>query len=378
MISDALRRRAALLLGGLVGVGCSDDATESGTAALDPPPEERPMHCDSRPNGRKVVDLVVINEGGFALLSDGTLWCWSSNASYVCPSDVSGPTGFPTKIERLPCIDMVEAENRYAGAVALDGRAWAWGEGSNGELIEIDPRPTWMASGGSLFAWGDGERASWWGEDDWLVDSPEQPADFPWGPVDAVAVGATHACFTRAGELFCLGYNGYGQLGDGTRGRLYEARTEPTRAMVSAPVVQAQVGGSRSYALDDRGRLWMWGSDSPPEEPYGPVPAIWEELPPLVGFDRGGYAGCGWTAEHHVWCWGSNPSKIFHPDLGGGFRMPVRVPDLEPALKVSTDTHSPLCSLKTDGTAWCRGGSAVDPDNGAATQLRFIEKEDRE
>lgn len=339
--------------------------------------------CESRPDGRTAVSVHTFLWGGFALLSDGTVWCWGDHPTTGCPVAGTGPDArrsLPHKIE-LPCARLLDASTGYGLIVSTADEVWAWGVATNGVPVTIEaPGVTWVDAGEHAVAWGGPQGAFWWGDVPWLSEPLLEPQPFPFA-ADRVALGAGHICFISDGALRCFGYNDEGQLGDGTTGGQEDVTLEPVLASLPARVVAAAASSHRTSALDENGEFWTWGVARPfpaaDEEPSGPLPAIWESLPPLCGFHRGDTAGCAWTCAGEAYCWGYSPLGIFRLDPQGGWESPMRILDLEPAAEISVDSNSPLCVRKLDGTVWCRGGYATgtneQSEDGAAVQLHFGE-----
>ena len=84
--------------------------------------------------------------------------------------------------------------------------------------------------------------------------TPKRLAGLP--PIVALAAGREHLlCLTREGEVWALGANESGQLGDGTQeGRMEARRVEGLRG-----VVAIAAGDAHSLALTGEGVLYAWG-----------------------------------------------------------------------------------------------------------------------
>lgn len=59
----------------------------------------------------------------------------------------------------------------------------------------------------------------------------------------------------REGNLWTWGYNGDGQLGDGSKIN----RTNPVQIQKGTKFKQVSAGNSHSMAIDSDGNLWTWG-----------------------------------------------------------------------------------------------------------------------
>ncbi len=84
---------------------------------------------------------------------------------------------------------------------------------------------------------------------------------------EQLAVGGYHSCVLRGGEVYCWGRNDDGQLGVGSRERVYGVDGSlPARVLIERaeqtpeePVVQLAPGLRHTCALHEGGRLTCWG-----------------------------------------------------------------------------------------------------------------------
>ena len=77
--------------------------------------------------------------------------------------------------------------------------------------------------------------------------------------VVAVAGGINHSLYaTSDGSLYAMGYNEYGQLGDGS----LTNRNKPTRVAGATNVIAVAAGGDHSFYLTKDGRLYAMGDNS--------------------------------------------------------------------------------------------------------------------
>lgn len=154
-----------------------------------------------------------------------------------------------------PRILAVAVGDRVSCALAREGAARSlacWGAGDSG-IFGADysnrPRPTQVAA----------------------------PAD-----TDAITMGAEHLCVrTTRGEVWCVGANDAGQLGDGT----FERRSEFVRVTGMPEVVGVAAGLRHTCALDVGGQVWCWGSDR--------VGQLGGATAGLTRCGEGGDRGCG-------------------------------------------------------------------------------------
>ena len=82
------------------------------------------------------------------------------------------------------------------------------------------------------------------------------------GGVSAIDAGDYHACALMAadGSVKCWGYNGYGQIGDGTSDN---NRLVPVPVVgLDAPAIAISAGGNHTCALLNDGTIQCWGDNS--------------------------------------------------------------------------------------------------------------------
>ncbi len=126
----------------------------------------------------------------------------------------------------------------------------------------------------------------------------------------ASAAGDTYTCaLTTAGGLKCWGWNGFGQLGDGT----FANRTTPVDVTgLTSGVAGVSAGGRYSCALTTAGGLKCWGDNSLRQLGDGTTT---DRTTPVdvVGFTSGAAAlstgkshTCAVTTAGGVKCWGFN------------------------------------------------------------------------
>ena len=119
---------------------------------------------------------------------------------------------------------------RYSLAVSTDGKLYAWGRNIDGQL-------------------GDGTNTS-------TNSHVRIGAATNWKNIAAGAVSHNLAINTD-GELYAWGYNGQGQLGDGTDTN----KNTPTRIGTATNWKNIAAGSYHSMAINAAGELYAWGSN---------------------------------------------------------------------------------------------------------------------
>ncbi|MFN2505151.1 MAG: hypothetical protein ABR540_13155, partial [Acidimicrobiales bacterium] len=178
-------------------------------------------------------EVVAVSAGlahTVALRNDGTVWTWGWN--------VTGQLGDGTTIDRpgpvranIPIpVRSVAAGGAHTLALDWDGNVWAWGYNGQGQL-GVDSRIN------SLI-----------------------PVKIPsLARVTAIAAGLYHnLAIGPLGYVHSWGWNGLGQLGDGTT----TDRSSPVNGLLHSELNRATTigaGGAHSVASGSAGTLWTWG-----------------------------------------------------------------------------------------------------------------------
>ncbi len=179
----------------------------------------------------------------------------------------------------------------------------------------------------------------------------------------AVATGLVPpavAAPTGSGSPMGWGYNGWGQVGDGT------TALRNTATQVSGLSYVAAVAGGyyHSLALKPDGTVMAWGYNLDGELGQGttdvnphPVPAMVTGLSGVTAIAAGAYHSLALKADGTVWAWGWNDKG----QLGNGNTTsqatPAQVPGLDQVVAVSAGFRHSL-ALKADGTVWAWGYNA--------------------
>jgi len=180
--------------GNLLGWGRNDFGQVS-EAVL---PSPRHFH-----RGIKIMENVTSVSAGWshtaAIMEDGSLWSWGQNGSGQLgngeQSELDTPN--PTPVRIMDGVIAVSAGDAHTMAITEDGRLWAWGDNSFGQL-------------------GDG-----------TTENRLAPV-FITNDIIYVSAGSSHTLVVSSdGGLWAWGSNSHGQLGDGTT----KDRHSPVRVM---------------------------------------------------------------------------------------------------------------------------------------------------
>ena len=169
-----------------------------------------------------------------AIKTDGTLWLWGWNN----PGQLGNGTDITPKSSPAQTVaggtnwKQVAVGTRHTAAVKTDGTLWTWGINGYGQL-------------------GDGTNIN--------RSSPVQTiaSGTNWKQVSCGL--KTTVAIKTDGSLWTWGYNGNGELGDGTG----LTRSSPVQTICSGTNwKQASTGSGNTTAIKTNGELWSWGVGS--------------------------------------------------------------------------------------------------------------------
>jgi len=178
----------------------------------------------------------------------------------------------------------------------------------------------------------------------------------PLGSVRAMATGYFHTCAIVAdGTLWCWGYNGQGQLGDGTTTN----RHAPVQVTGLSDVRFVSAGYFSTCAVLGNGVVKCWGMNSSGQ--LGTGDTVSSHTPVQVTGVSNAVAvsiefrhACALMVNGTARCWGYNGNGQLGVGTLDSSNTPVQVSGLSGAKQVEVGTdHS--CALLGDGTVKCWG-----------------------
>jgi len=179
----------------------------------------------------------------------------------------------------------------------------------------------------------------------------------------SIAVGDLHTCVVRIldGRALCWGSNARGQVGDGTT----DDRTEPVLVPGVSGVVHVAAGSTHSCARTQAGAVYCWGGND--DGQLGDGTTDDRPMPTRVGgtgrvLDVAASRGHTCVVREYdtpgeAYCWGANGVGQLGDGTREGRSTPVRVEGLEGALQIGTGATQTCARLDT-GEVWCWGSNA--------------------
>ena len=272
-----------------------------------------------------------------ALDENGALWAWGSNGSHQISKDATYQYITPVRIELPAPVARFACGSDHVLAVGRDGRLWSWGYNGNGQLglghtnavsgaVEIT-KPSGMG----------------------VV-------------VSVVASGNVSYALDAAGKMWSWGYNGYGQLGDGT----YTNRNAPVAVDTSTgvPAIKLIVSGeSHAMAAAGDGSIWTWGYNGSGQLGRGNTTGSNKPVKITTGLTLANTLGAGSnhslavSPSGFVWGWGTNNNGQLGINSTSSSDSPVQTASVSgwsDIVQVAGGSNHSL-ALKRDGSIWSWG-----------------------
>jgi alpha-tubulin suppressor-like RCC1 family protein len=226
------------------------------------------------------VGIAAGGEHSCAITGSGEVWCWGAGSAGQLGRPKAMDSGVPAKVVGVSGAVSLALGDAHSCALLGDGSIRCWGADASGEL----GRPAGSTEPGALAK---------------VVGVP---------PAKAISASMHHTCaVSQAGEVWCWGFNGDGQLG-GTPGR---DRVPPGQVAGVEGVIAVTAGAWHACALLAGGKLRCWGDNAYGQLGNGglddsPIPTVVPGLTDITAADAGGGHQCAIRADGSVWCWGLN------------------------------------------------------------------------
>ena len=304
--------------------------------------------------------FVSVASGEFhtcALTEAGSAWCWGRNSvgqlgaptTEICPaSAVSLEVACSTVAVEVTgghVFQSIEAGNTHTCAVTVAGDVYCWGANQFGQLgnanlvthaapVLVQTPHTFQsvsADFGSTCALTTTEGVLCWGMNHNLQlgsSTPETcsgrrcstvPITVAVPAATQIDVGLAHACArTTAGDIYCWGWNVFGQVGTGSA----SSTVAPTR-VPGGPWTSMSAGAIHTCGIQSSGAAYCWGDtfgfgalgNGTPSRSYTPSAVAGNLSFSQIDATNANYVfthSCGVTTSGTAYCWGANR----HGNLG--------------------------------------------------------------
>lgn len=269
-----------------------------------------------------------------ALTVEGDAYSWGNNTNGQLGNGTSSSTNSPAIVVGNHKFQSIHANSSSSYGLDKDGKAWGWGNGSSGQL-GLDSTPS-------------------------EVFSPTEPVGNH--TFTRLALGVNHTLSVKEnGEAWSWGNNANGKLGDDN----IINRSSPVLVVGTGPslVIFKEVTASiqSSFAIDDQGRAWSWGSND--NGILGLDSDIFiEQASPVLVVGSHSFVKIKSYRDHvlalkengEVWSWGRNQFGQLGDGTQSNRSSPVLVTGGHLFVDIAVGaTYS--VAVKSDGTAWTWG-----------------------
>lgn len=154
---------------------------------------------------------------------DGNVWCWGANAkAQVTGSSASVSAPTPTLVAGITTATHVAAGVSHSCALLGDGNVKCWGDNTYGQGAGISMAKQVTAGVDHTCALLMNGDVRCWGDATLMYTTTGMRLPLP-GPAKQIASGSYHDCaLLEDATVWCMGWNAYGQLGNGTVTNTYE------------------------------------------------------------------------------------------------------------------------------------------------------------
>ncbi|WP_300564979.1 T9SS type A sorting domain-containing protein [Flavobacterium sp.] len=257
-----------------------------------------------------------------AVLSNGTLWAWGSNASGQLGDGTTTNVALPIQIGTETDWRYVFSGFSSSFAIKTNGTLWVWGSNTNGRL-------------------GTGNTTN-------LSVPTQVGTDTNWLYIDS----KSHTVGVKTdGTLWTWGYNSLGQLGDGTNTNQYAP------ILIGSGWSSVTVGANSTNGIKSNGTLWAWGQNNYGQ--YGNNTTAESRIPIQIGTATDWSKIASGNNPHilatktngTLWAWGRNSGG----QMGNGTNIDSKIP-----VQIGSNTNwsviaagqSHSIGIQTNGTLW--------------------------
>jgi len=330
-------------------------------------------------------EVAVGHEHTCTISVNGRAYCWGWGELGQLGDGELATSRTPRLVLGQLGLGRIDAGSFHSCGLLEDGQAYCWGSRYSGELGDgqvsgeaSEPQPVQGGLRFATIAVGDGHTCG--------LDAAGQA--FCWGlggmgqlgagdfqdqllPV-AVGGGITFRQISAGfhvtcgvsvdGDAFCWGDNQWGMLGDGVIGGMSESPVLVTGGLVLRSVA---VGSFVVCGVTTGGKAYCWGSGSfgrlgtgDGSEETRPAPqAVAGDLD-FVSLSVGDTHTCGVTTSDEGYCWGLNTYGKLGAPIGPSSAVPVAVSGAHAFTRIGVGTFH-TCGITQENDAFCWGHNVV-------------------
>lgn len=292
------------------------------------------------------------------LASGGIAWCWGLNGreGRIGDPDMTDNAlaSQPVRVPGNHRFVQLATYSRTTCGLTAQGQVWCWGSNGWGTL-------------------GIGNTAP---------GQSHTPVQVTGGlTFQQIAAGAVHMCgLTAAGKVYCWGYNGSGELGNGNR----TFSPQPVAGIAQLTFARIVPGSEYTCGITTTGQGWCWGYDGLGNlgdgRPASNGNTYTLQAVQVAGnhtfaqMSIGQYTTCGVTTTGQAHCWGRNGNKFGSGNTNDS-SSPVAVTGGHAFSSISVGFNH-ACGVTTQDAVYCWGANgngqlgAAGLINGTSTPVR--------
>jgi len=310
--------------------------------------------------------MSVGSNHSLAFMNNSTVRAWGYNGyGQLGNSDSNFESKkVPVKVSNISGVIAVAAGGFHSLALDKDNNVWAWGSNSNGRLgigttdNSNYPQQVTTTNTGGAFT-----------------------------NITSIAAGGSHSVALKSdGTVWTWGYNGNGQLGDGSTADRYK----PVQVYINATTTLTDVkliaaGGAFTVAVDNSNNIWAWGYNGYGQLGQNPTTTTTSNYAVQVTGVTGTIVAISAGADHvlaltsigELWVWGLNRYGQLGDGLTTDRYVPYKIPSFVVDVTRTVDGVNPVAAIglhslarKNNGKLWSWGYNAYG-------QLGDMSKTDR-
>ncbi len=331
------------------------------------------------PGAIKISHLAAGSYHSLQIETGGTVWAYGRNNYGQLGDGTTTNRTAAKQVKGIHNVVNVAAGDSHSIALNNDGTVWAWGDNRYGQLgdgtssadryvpvqvkginniTEISANgynSVALKSDGTVWIWGyngHGQLGNGTTTNSRLPIQVEGLSD-----VISVSAGRDFCLAAKSdGTVWAWGYNAFGQLGDGTT----KDSTQPVNVKYLNDVKKVYAGDNHCIALKIDGTVWTWGYNTYGQLGDGTreskkVPVEVKKLNCITYISAGYEHSIAVKEDGTVWAWGLNSDmQLGNGATAYGTSLPIQIIGLNDAITVAAgDGHS--AALRDDGVVWAWG-----------------------